>query len=111
MRWLDPAPRRARPKGHETFILRAASTSSHRLLQRRLLSAHTAQNTADLRADSPFLSAGRMRFGGCDDGDRGRGLLAERAGAVLTGAFEFPVGHLALDDAGVGAGAAFEQVA
>src|SRR5260370_35880648 len=49
MRWLDPAHRRARPKGHETFILRAASTSSHRLLQRRLLSAHTAQNTTYLR--------------------------------------------------------------
>lgn len=38
--------RRAAPKGHETFISRAASTSSHRLLQRRLLSAHTAQNAA-----------------------------------------------------------------
>ena len=50
MRWLDASPRRAAPKGHETFILRAASTSSHRLLQRRLLSAHTAQNTADFRS-------------------------------------------------------------
>src|SRR5260370_36444966 len=49
MRWLDATPRRAAPKGHETFILRAASTSSHRLLQRRLLSAHAAQNTTDLR--------------------------------------------------------------
>src|SRR5712692_7692846 len=49
MRWLDASPRRAAPKGHETFILRAASTSSHRLLQRRLLSAHAAQNTTDLR--------------------------------------------------------------
>ncbi len=27
MRWLDASPRRAAPKGHETFILRAASTS------------------------------------------------------------------------------------
>src|SRR6266404_1917462 len=34
MRWLDATPRRAAPKGHETFILRAASTSSHRLLPR-----------------------------------------------------------------------------
>src|SRR6266581_5073321 len=48
MRWLDAAPRRAAPKGHETFISRAASTSSHRLLQRRLLSAHTAQNDMEL---------------------------------------------------------------
>src|SRR5260370_20855097 len=47
MRWLDATPRRAAPKGHETFILRAASTSSHRLLQRRLLSAHAAQNPKD----------------------------------------------------------------
>src|SRR5271169_7164535 len=48
MRWLDASPRRAAPKGHETFILRAASTSSHRLLQRRLPSAHTAQNAVDV---------------------------------------------------------------
>jgi len=45
MRWLDTTPRRAAPKGHETFILRAASTSSHRLLQRRLLfRAHGAKS-------------------------------------------------------------------
>jgi hypothetical protein len=64
MRWLDATPRRATPKGHETFISRAASTSSHRLLQRRLLSAHTAQNATQpkliikSRSAVPALSLG-----------------------------------------------------
>ena len=48
MRWLDASPRRAAPKGHETFILRAAASviASYR---ERLLSAHTAQNARNLR--------------------------------------------------------------
>jgi hypothetical protein len=47
MRRLGP-PRRAAPKGHETCILQPASTSRHRLLQRRLLTAHPAQHAAQL---------------------------------------------------------------
>jgi hypothetical protein len=50
-----------------------------------------------------------MRFGGCDDGDLAGWPLAGLAGA-RRGAFEFPVGHLAFDHAGVAAGTAFEQV-
>jgi hypothetical protein len=39
------------------------------------------------------------------------GLLAGLARAAVPGAFELPVGHLALDDAGVAARPACEQVA
>ena len=55
MRWLDATPRRAAPKGHETFISHAVITSSHRLLQRRLLSALTAQNALNATSCSPIL--------------------------------------------------------
>jgi hypothetical protein len=57
------------------------------------------------------MSAGGMRFGGCGDGNRGSGLRAGLSWPAVFGAFEFPVGHLALDDAGVAAQAACEQVA
>src|ERR1700733_1942502 len=63
MRWLDAAPRRAAPKGHKTFILRAACTSSHRLLQRRLLSAPVAQNAVKLTAWGQLLQ-GLLRLTG-----------------------------------------------
>jgi hypothetical protein len=69
-------------------------------------------NTADLGASWLFLlSSGWGGFCGCDDGDRVGGLLARLARAAVFGAFEFPVGHLALDHAGVAAQSAFEQVA
>src|SRR5579864_8886876 len=70
MRWLDASPRRAASKGHETFILRAASTSSHRLLQRRLLSAHAAQNTSDLSRVGSYeaRTRGLLGCGGAESG-------------------------------------------
>jgi hypothetical protein len=55
---LTPPPQGG-AEGPQTFILRAASTSSHRLLQRRLLSAHTAQNAAELRVG--LHRSGRMQ--------------------------------------------------
>jgi uncharacterized protein YaaQ len=65
-------------------------------------------NTADLGLIWRLVSAGGVRFGGCDDGDRSIWPLA---GPAVHCAFEFPVGHFALDDARVAAGAACEQVA
>jgi hypothetical protein len=47
---LTPPPARAAPKGHETFISHAVTTSSHRPLHRRLLSVHTAQNASGFKA-------------------------------------------------------------
>ena len=54
--------------------------------------------------------AGGAGFGGGNDSGGG-GPLAWLAWAVVPGAFEFPVGHLALDHAGVVACPACEQVA
>src|SRR5690242_18555892 len=43
MRWLDASPRRAAPKGHETFISRAASFSPRLLPRATPFRAHGAK--------------------------------------------------------------------
>src|SRR5271165_7559813 len=78
MRWLDASPRRAAPKGHETFILRAASFS-HRLLPRATpFRAHGAKCHPLKEAESacrPVVLAGSW---GVRDW-RGRGVRVRAA--------------------------------
>src|ERR1017187_4967473 len=97
---------------HQTRPDPATATHAGRRLARISGPSGPSCNTADLGASWLFLlSSGWGGFCGCDDGDRVGGLLARLARAAVFGAFEFPVGHLALDHAGVAAQSAFEQVA
>jgi hypothetical protein len=73
--------------------------------------AGTRRNTADLSLEWWLVSAGGVRFGGCDDGGWASWPLARLPWLAVSGAFEFPVGHFAFDHAGVAALAACEQVA
>lgn len=102
-----------------THYITAVQRHSGRSAQARfLVNTNWAQfgfsprrNTADLSMGRRFMSAGGARFGGGDDGDRAGWPLGRLPGCRASGPFEFPIRHLAFDDARVAARAAGEQVA
>src|SRR5689334_7993705 len=80
MRWLEASPRRAAPKGHETFISRAASFSPRLLPRATPFRAHGAK-CQELKEVGLAVSWGSLPVRIVRSGQGGTG----RAARVLAG--------------------------